>query len=213
LPDARYRLRDVIAIPGASPASSAGWAPFSLDVGVIESNERANVELRGRQAGNLVSEVEARLGASALAPSAPALSIPQQPGRRSIVRGHIRDERRRAIDAARSRQRSNISYEWVLAKKGFHAFEMNADAADLDLPVLASYSVQQAVWPSGARGLRSKESTCAHANGCNALVRATSIGPTSQRHIWTCDNELADFARLRDAAILVDYREAVAREG
>ena len=43
-------------------------------------------------------------------------------------------------------------------------------------------------------------------------MRATSIGPTSQRHKWACDNELADFARLRDAAILVDYRKAVARE-
>jgi len=100
----------------------------------------------------------------------------------------------------------------VLAKKGFYAFEMNADAAYLDLPVLASYSLQQAVWPLTHEVSSSKGPTCGHAAGFNAPVRATYIGPTSQRHVWACDNELADFARLRDTAILVDYREAVARE-
>ncbi len=43
LPDARYRLRDVIAIPGGKPCVIGRLGPFSLDVGVIESNERANV--------------------------------------------------------------------------------------------------------------------------------------------------------------------------
>lgn len=172
-----------------------------------------NVQLRARQAENPVSEIEARWAHRRWRRAQQRSQFRNQPGRRLIVRAHIRDERRRAIDAARSRQRSNISYERVPAKQGFHAFEMNAGATYLDLPVLASYSLQQAVWPLAHEVCRSKEPTCAHAIGCSALVRATSIGPTSQRHVWACDNELADFARLRDAAILVDYREAVAREG
>src|SRR5258705_536776 len=90
---------------------------------------------------------------------------------------------------------------------------MNTDPEYLDLPVLASDSFQQAVWPLSHEIACSKESTSAHASGFNALVRAMSIGPTSQRNVWARDIELADLAWLRDTAILVDYREAIAGEG
>src|SRR5688572_359046 len=212
LPDARYRLRDVIAHARDERCSVDRFGSFSLDVGGIESNERASIQLRARQAGNLVSEIEARGAHRRWRRAHQRFQFRNQPSGRRILWAHIRDERRRAIDATRSRQRCNISYQRVLAKKGFYAFEVNADAAYLDLPVLASHSLQQAVWPLAHEVSGSKGPTCAHATGFNALVRATSIAPTSQRHVWACDNELANLARLRDAAILVDYREAVARE-
>src|SRR6185295_10473827 len=106
----------------------------------------------------------------------------------------------------------DIPYARVLAKKGFDAFEMNADAADLDLPVLASDAFQQAVRSLAHEVSRSKEPTATHVTGCSALALATSIDPASQRHVGACDHELADCARLRNAAILVDDREPVARE-
>src|SRR5688572_3556254 len=212
LPDARYRLREAIAHSRSELCFVGGFGSFSLDVGGIERNERANVQLRARQAVNLVSEIEARGAHRRWRRAHQRSQFRNQPSGRCILWAHIRDERRRAIDATRSRQRSNVSYERVLAKTGFYAFEVNADATYLDLSVLASYSLQQAVSPLAYEVSRSKGPTCAHATGFNALVRATSIGPTSQRHVWACDHELPDFARLRAAAILVDYREAVARE-
>ena len=53
LPDARYRLRDAIASPGGELCFIGRFGPFALDVGVIERGERANVQLRARQARNL----------------------------------------------------------------------------------------------------------------------------------------------------------------
>ena len=44
----------------------------------------------------------------------------------------------------------------------------------------------------------------------NALVRKTSLDPTSQRNVGACDDELADFAGRRGTTLFIDERETVA---
>jgi hypothetical protein len=97
LPRARDCLRDAIANPGGELRVIGPFGPFSLDVGVIERHERANVQLRGRQAGNLVCEIEARWAHRRRRRAHQRFQFRNEPGRRFIVGAHIRDERRRAL--------------------------------------------------------------------------------------------------------------------
>jgi len=90
------------------------------------------------------------------------------------------------------------------AKHGFDAVEINARPAYFDLPVLAADSLQQPVGPLAHEVPCAKNPPSAPATAFNALVRKTPFDPTSQRNIWACDNELADFAGGRGATLFVD---------
>src|SRR5262249_30655255 len=138
------------------------------------------------------------------------LQFLDQPGRRSIARTHIRDERRRAIGAARPCHHGDVSHEGVLAKHGFDAIELDAKPAYLDLPVLAADSLQQPVGPLAHEVSGAKNPPSASATRFNALVRKTSLDPTAQRNVLTSDDELTDVAGWRRTALLVDDRETVA---
>src|SRR5580704_15719777 len=93
----------------------------------------------------------------------------------------------------------------MLAKGGFHSFEIHASAPNLDLPVLAAHALQQSVRPLAHQVARPKYSRRPSVAACNAIG-----GPKSQRHVRAPDDQLTDLAWTRVASIFVDQRQAVA---
>ena len=73
------------------------------------------------------------------------------------ARHRARSRRRpayRAVGAARPRHRADVAHKRVPAKRGFHAVELDARPANLDLPVLAADPLEQAVGPLANEGRR-----------------------------------------------------------
>jgi hypothetical protein len=64
-----------------------------------------------------------------------------------IASVHIGHEGYLSVDGAGSSQSAGVEYERVLAKCGFYAIKVDASTANLDLPVLASDPLQEAVRP------------------------------------------------------------------
>jgi len=88
----------------------------------------------------------------------------------------------------------------MLAKRGFHAIEIDASTANLDLPVVAPESLNQPIRPLAHEVARSKDPGCSRVASNCAFRHATSIDPMSQRGVGACDQELADFTPRHGAA-------------
>src|SRR5262245_4922728 len=110
-----------------------------------------------------------------------------------ITSAHMGNERDIAIHA-RSREGAGVAHESVPAKCRFHSVEIDPDAANLDLPILAADSFQQPVRPFAYK------------------VSGPENTAKSQRHVRARDNQLSDFARQCAASVLVDHGEPVSRE-
>src|SRR6202011_2253036 len=108
----------------------------------------------------------------------------EEPGWGTIASAHVGEEDHSSIGAARSGQGTDVAHQRMLAKGGFHSVQLDADAADLDLPVLAAEPLQQTVGPLAYEIPRSEKSIrgCAVAIVFNAIGDAASVGPQAQRH-------------------------------
>ena len=186
------------------------FVTLPLNVRLVQRSERANVQFRARQPRNRRFKIEACRAHRQRRGAHQFLQLVDQPGRRAIACADIRDERQRAV-GARPCHRGHIAHECVSAKHGFDAVEIDARPAYLDLPVLTADTLQQPVGPLAREVSGTKHPASVFAIRLNAFVRKTSPDPTSQRHVWACDDELADFARRRGTTLCVDQRETVAR--
>src|SRR5262245_17741087 len=98
----------------------------------------------------------------------------------------------------------------MLAQGGFHAVEIDASAADLDLPIVASEALQQPVRPLAHDVASSEGARASRAAVSHAVLDATSTDPMPQRDVGAYDHEFAHFPQRRGVAMLVDYGDVVA---
>ena len=71
----------------------------------------------------------------------------QKFGRRVVVRVYVGDENRLAVVARPSREHAHIAHEGMAAQRRLDAVELDADAVNLDLPVLATETLQKPIGP------------------------------------------------------------------
>ena len=142
LPYLRDRPRNGIVVPWPG-----NIATFNLDIELIHVHQRSQVQLGTGQPWNVVEQIEAPGPHRRWHRAHQLLQVVGQPGGRLIASAHIGYQGDISIGAAGSGHDSDVAHQRMPTQRGFHSFEIDEGAPNLDLPVFAAHPFQQSVGP------------------------------------------------------------------
>src|SRR5262249_29878846 len=109
-----------------------------------------------------------------------------------------------------ARHHAHVTYLRMTANRCFHTFELDAHAADLHLPILASQALEAAIGALPDQVSGAPDAYCwIRRIDSYALAPAASLRPDAERDIAAAHHQLTDCARCYRQPSFIDHAQLI----